>query len=203
MTPERWQQIEELFQAAVEHAPETRSVFLQQASGEDIELCREVEKLLAADASTENATLALPAQIAAEWAQAREGVAEQQLLHYRVLSQLGAGGMGEVFRARDTKLNRDVAIKVLPAAFAADPERLARFTREAQILASLNHPNIAAIYGIEEPKVAGPASPSRRRGSSRCSQSSSFCSRRYSAGCGSAWGGTNPRSRRSSRGASC
>ncbi len=69
---------------------------------------------------------------------------------YQVLSKLGEGGMGEVYRARDTKLNRDVAIKVLPEAFAADPDRLARFTREAQVLASLNHPNIAAIYGIEE-----------------------------------------------------
>jgi eukaryotic-like serine/threonine-protein kinase len=69
---------------------------------------------------------------------------------YEVLSPLGAGGMGEVCRARDTKLNRDVALKVLPAAFAQDPERLARFKREAQVLASLNHPNIAAIYGFEE-----------------------------------------------------
>ncbi len=75
---------------------------------------------------------------------------------YEIVSAIGAGGMGEVFRARDTKLNRDVAIKVLPAAFADDPERLARFTREAQTLASLNHPNIAAIYGIEE--VASAAS---------------------------------------------
>ena len=68
---------------------------------------------------------------------------------YEVLSKLGEGGMGEVYRARDTKLNRDVAIKVLPELFAADAERLARFTREAQTLASLNHPNIAGIYGIE------------------------------------------------------
>jgi len=68
---------------------------------------------------------------------------------YEITGAIGAGGMGEVFRARDTKLNRDVAIKVLPAAFADDPERLARFTREAQTLASLNHPNIAAIYGLE------------------------------------------------------
>jgi Tol biopolymer transport system component/predicted Ser/Thr protein kinase len=68
---------------------------------------------------------------------------------YEVLSKLGVGGMGEVYRARDTKLNRDVAIKVLPELFATDSERLARFTREAQTLASLNHPNIAAIYGIE------------------------------------------------------
>ncbi len=69
---------------------------------------------------------------------------------YEIISPLGAGGMGEVFRARDTKLNRDVAIKVLPESFALDADRVARFTREAQVLASLNHPNIAAIYGIEE-----------------------------------------------------
>ncbi|MBK9243217.1 MAG: serine/threonine-protein kinase [Acidobacteria bacterium] len=69
---------------------------------------------------------------------------------YEIVAPLGAGGMGEVYRARDTKLNRDVAIKVLPEAFALDADRLARFTREAQVLASLNHPNIAQIYGIEE-----------------------------------------------------
>jgi Tol biopolymer transport system component/predicted Ser/Thr protein kinase len=70
--------------------------------------------------------------------------------HYRVISKLGAGGMGEVWRATDTKLNRDVAIKILPEAFAADADRMARFQREAQVLASLNHPNIAQIYGIED-----------------------------------------------------
>jgi eukaryotic-like serine/threonine-protein kinase len=69
---------------------------------------------------------------------------------YEIVSLLGAGGMGEVYRAHDTRLQRDVAIKVLPAAFASDPDRLARFEREAQLLASLNHPNIAAIYGLEE-----------------------------------------------------
>jgi len=69
---------------------------------------------------------------------------------YQVLEKLGAGGMGEVYRARDSKLNRDVAIKVLPDVFSADGDRLARFTREAQTLAALNHPNIAAIYGVEE-----------------------------------------------------
>jgi len=70
--------------------------------------------------------------------------------HYRIVSKLGEGGMGAVYRATDTKLSRDVAIKVLPETFANDPDRLARFTREAQVLASLNHPNIAAIYGVEE-----------------------------------------------------
>src|SRR5438045_2230585 len=69
---------------------------------------------------------------------------------YEILGPLGAGGMGEVYRAQDTKLDRAVAIKVLPAAVAQDAERLARFEREAKVLASLNHPNIAQIYGIEE-----------------------------------------------------
>jgi serine/threonine-protein kinase len=75
---------------------------------------------------------------------------QQSIAHYRVVAKLGEGGMGAVYRATDTKLNRDVAIKVLPDAFANDPDRLARFTREAQVLASLNHPNIAHIYGVED-----------------------------------------------------
>ncbi len=69
---------------------------------------------------------------------------------YEIVSALGAGGMGEVYRARDTKLGRDVALKVLPDAFASDLDRIARFQREAKTLASLNHPNIGAIYGLEE-----------------------------------------------------
>src|SRR5439155_6248415 len=73
---------------------------------------------------------------------------------YEIVALLGAGGMGEVYRARDTKLNRDVAIKVLPEAVANDAERLARSHREAQILASLNHPNIAHIYGLEDASSA-------------------------------------------------
>ena len=81
---------------------------------------------------------------------------------YQVLEKLGEGGMGEVYRARDTKLQRDVAVKVLPEGVAADPERLARFAREAQALAALNHPNIAAVYAVEG---AGPRhGVGRRRG---------------------------------------
>src|SRR5947208_8920147 len=75
---------------------------------------------------------------------------QSTIAHYRITSKLGEGGMGAVYRATDSKLNREVAIKVLPDSFAADPDRLARFTREAQVLASLNHPNVAAIYGVEE-----------------------------------------------------
>jgi serine/threonine-protein kinase len=72
------------------------------------------------------------------------------IAHYRIISKLCEGGMGEVWRATDTKLNRDVAIKILPDAFAQDAGRMARFAHEAQVLAALNHPNIAAIYGVEE-----------------------------------------------------
>jgi serine/threonine protein kinase len=89
-----------------------------------------------------------------------------QIGHYRVSAKIGEGGMGAVYRATDTKLGRDVAVKVLPEAFATDAARMARFEREAQVLASLNHPNIAAIYGIEQgallmelvegPDLAGP-----------------------------------------------
>src|ERR1700716_2203456 len=74
----------------------------------------------------------------------------ERLGPYEILAPIGAGGMGEVYRARDTKLNREVALKVLPSGVALDADRLARFKREAQMLASLNHPNIAAIHGFED-----------------------------------------------------
>ena len=74
----------------------------------------------------------------------------QRLGPYAIVAPLGAGGMGEVYRATDTKLGRDVAIKLLPPAFASDPDRLARFEREAKLLASLNHPAIAHLYGLED-----------------------------------------------------
>jgi serine/threonine-protein kinase len=73
----------------------------------------------------------------------------QTVSHFKIVDKLGSGGMGEVYRAQDTNLNRQVAIKVLPDVFSGDPERLARFEREAQLLASLNHPNIAIIFGLE------------------------------------------------------
>ena len=87
-----------------------------------------------------------------------------RLGHYDVTALLGEGGMGQVWQATDTQLNRQVALKILPDAFATDPDRLARFKREAQILASLNHPNIAAIYGIEEAEGTRAHGPCRRAG---------------------------------------
>ena len=77
-----------------------------------------------------------------------------RLANYEIVSAIGAGGMGEVYRARDTSLKRDVALKILPESFAADAERLARFQREAEVLASLNHPNIAAIHGLKNPAAS-------------------------------------------------
>ena len=74
----------------------------------------------------------------------------KSLVHYEISAELGRGGMGEVYQAKDTKLGREVAIKVLPEEFATDSDRVARFQREAKLLASLNHPNIAAIHGLEE-----------------------------------------------------
>jgi len=84
--------------------------------------------------------------------------------HYDVTALLGEGGMGQVWQATDTQLNRQVALKILPDAFAADPDRLARFEREAKVLASLNHPNIATIYGIEESESTRAHGPSQRAG---------------------------------------
>ena len=75
---------------------------------------------------------------------------EQTISHYRITDKVGQGGMGEVYRATDTRLNREVAIKILPDSYAKDQDRMARFSREAKVLASLNHPNIASIHGLEE-----------------------------------------------------
>ena len=100
---------------------------------------------------------------------------EQTIGYFRVAGKLGEGGMGAVYRATGTHLNRDVAIKVLPAAFAEDANRIARFQREAQVLASLNHPNIAAIYGVRAARRSWNwwKTP-RRRGGSQRGQATAF-----------------------------
>ena len=148
---ERWRRVEELCHAALERAASERLAFVAATCGDDDALRREVEALLAHEQSGER-FLAVPvgavaAQVMSEaaavsWVGRRIGV-------FEIVSPLGAGGMGEVYRARDTQLGRDVAIKVLPPAFVADRDRLSRFEREARVLASLNHPHIGAIYGVE------------------------------------------------------
>ena len=150
MEPELWRQAEELFHAALEQSPVDRRAFLDSACGQDTELRRHVDLLVSAE---ENAGSFLDKAGAADLIatiRAAGSLMGQQLGRYRIVSPLGVGGMGEVYRAHDTKLSRDVAIKTLPYEFARDRERVARFRREARTLASLNHPHIAAIYGLEE-----------------------------------------------------
>ena len=149
---DRWKRVVEVFDSAVDRDPTERSSFVHQACTGDEDLRRQVEALLAeADRPERPVVIDRPVgEIVADLLADNDAVVVgTQLGAYRIESLLGVGGMGEVYRATDTLLGRQVAIKILPPAFAADPERLARFKREAQILASLNHPNIGAIYGLE------------------------------------------------------
>ena len=147
MTPDRWSEIERLYHAAAARDVEERATFLADACGPDDALRQEVESLLALDSRAEEflSTPALPGVKL----EAGPSAVGQRLGPYTVHALLGAGGMGDVYRAHDGSLGRDVAIKVLPPAFTSDPDRLARFDREARILASLNHPHIGAIYGVQ------------------------------------------------------
>ena len=139
---DRWQRLEDILHAALERAPDERSGFVRDACGNDDSLRVEAESLL------ENASAA--DKSALKMGNLGLHLIGQQIGVYRVDALLGAGGMGEVYRARDTKLQRDVAIKALPMVFTGDGDRRARFEREARVLASLNHSNIGAIYGLEE-----------------------------------------------------
>ena len=152
MDPERWKQIEHIYHRALECEQSQRSAFLQETCGGDSALRQEVESLLAHEQEAENFIESPALEVAAKGLAKDQvdSLVGQQLSSYKILSLLGAGGMGEVYRAQDMKLEREVAIKVLPALLSHDPERLARFEREAKLLASLNHPNIAAIHGLEE-----------------------------------------------------
>ena len=153
MTPERWSQISRLYHAALACDERKRAALLAEACSGDEALRREVESLLAQSASTigpldEPAVAAASLMVSVDIGE--PVLTGRRLGTYHVQERLGAGGMGEVYRAWDTKLRRDVAIKVLPSAFTSDPEWLARFEREARLLASLNHPHIGAIYGLED-----------------------------------------------------
>src|SRR5579864_3837110 len=155
MTPEHWEQVALLHRAALQHEEGQRAAFLHDACAGDEDLRGEVESLLAYEGKAEN-FMEVPAldvvvkQLAESQALPMIQRSGTKLGPYEILALLGAGGMGEVYRARDSKLNRDVALKILPAMFTNDAERMARFRREAQVLASLNHPNIGSIYGLED-----------------------------------------------------
>jgi serine/threonine protein kinase/WD40 repeat protein len=142
MTLERWKQVKEILHGAMQKESHERSTFLDQACKDDPSLKPEVESLLASRAGISDGLLqtALPEQIALG-----KGA---RLGPYEIVSLIGAGGMGEVYRARDTALKRDLAIKVLPNSYTSDPDRSRRFQQEAEATAALNHPNILTIYQV-------------------------------------------------------
>jgi serine/threonine protein kinase/Tol biopolymer transport system component len=164
VTDERWTRVKALFQAAIDRPTEERSAFVAAAAAGDDMLRREVESRLksdAADIAAVDQGVLTDEDVHADVPMMRCPSIEavhacvslspgSRLGPYEVVAPLGAGAMGEVYRARDAALGRDVALKVLPQAFAVDPDRIARFRREAHLLAALNHPNIAVIYGVEE-----------------------------------------------------
>ena len=157
----RWEQVKQLFQAALNRPPEERAGFLREKCKDDGALLHEVESLLEAHAKAgdfaERPVIDVLVARQRNVAMRSNDPLIDFVLEpgarigpYEIAGPIGVGGMGEVYRATDTKLKREVALKVLSEVFAADAERLARFQREAQILARLNHPNIAQIYGMEE-----------------------------------------------------
>ena len=140
----RWQRIEQIYYAALECEPGQRTAFLAEACAGDDELRREVGSLLAAHERAGNFIEAPPGKVTAEMLGEREppSLVGRQLGPYRIVALLGTGGMSQVYRARDTRLERDVAVKVLPAHLAENREALLRFEREAKSVAALSHPSI-------------------------------------------------------------
>ena len=152
MTPERWQKVEAIFQDALDRPAQERASFLEQACRDDDELRNEADTLLAAHESAgdfiEQPALSHDARFI--FAQTGGDKVGNEVGAYRIVDRLGAGGMGEVYLAEDSRLDRLVALKLLPAYFAADDERLARFQREARSASALNHPNIITIHEVGE-----------------------------------------------------
>src|SRR5262245_61289969 len=152
MRPERWQEIERLYYAALQRKQSERAAFLSDECVDDPTLRRAVESLLVGEGTAEQflGTPALEAAAQLMGDDAGPSLIGRHFGSYKIQSLVGAGAMGAVYRARDTKLGRDVAIKVLPGAFTSDPARVRRFEREARVLAMLNHPHIATLYGVED-----------------------------------------------------
>ena len=148
MTPERWRQVEDVYEAVMARPAGERADAVDVLCAGDEGLRQEVKSLLA-HAGDAGVFLETPAFAVADVAD-EPGIIGRQFGSYLVQSALGVGGMGEVYRARDEQLGREVAVKILPRLSSSDPERLARFEQEARMLAALNHPHIGAIYGLEQ-----------------------------------------------------
>jgi len=148
MTPERWQQVDKLLEQALEQEPARRSAFLDEACQGDAALRQEVESLLSAHGKAGHFIEVAPLGAAGRTSAAAAQPLGRQLGHYQILSLLGEGGMGIVYKARDQHLDRFVAIKVLPPELVADPDRKKRFAQEAKAASALNHPNIITIHDI-------------------------------------------------------
>ena len=150
MTPERWQQVDKLLEQALEQEPDRRGGFLDEACEGDAALRQEVESLLSAYGKASDFIEAGPVGATTDRASVAEAcsLTGRQLGHYQILSRLGEGGMGIVYKARDTHLDRFVAIKVLPPELVADPDRKRRFVQEAKAASALNHPNIITVHDI-------------------------------------------------------
>jgi len=146
MSDARWRRVQDLYHGALERPALLRAEFLSEECAGDAGLRHEVQSLLDQPISADQFLVAGQSSLG----DTSSGRIGQLLGVYQVKAFIGRGGMGEVYRARDTKLTRDVAIKVLPSDVASDPDRLSRFQREARVLASLNHPHIGAIYGLED-----------------------------------------------------
>jgi serine/threonine protein kinase len=149
MTPERWSRIERICQAALDRRANERTAYVAEACSGDDELRHEVETLLAEECRVAGFMSRPAVAVSGEPVGDAASLVGRAAGAYLITEWLGAGGMGEVYRAHDAELRRDVAIKILSREFAGNRERLERFRREARILASLNHPNIGAIYGLE------------------------------------------------------
>jgi serine/threonine protein kinase len=154
MKPERWQQIKQHYEASLELDDIRREAYLREACAGDEPLLREVRSLLAQDAASQD-PLESPAMEHAARAQAGDKGSKPRLdllgrtiLHYSIEEKIGEGGMGVVYRARDERLKRNVAIKALPPGLTADPERKKRFVQEARAASTLSHSNIITIYDI-------------------------------------------------------
>src|SRR5262245_10232700 len=153
MASEKWQKMNELFHAALEQEADERSLFLQKACGEDEVLLKEVKKFISAheeaDDFIQKPAFSEALQLLSDQTE-KTDLTGKSLNHYEIISRIGAGGMGEVYLAKDTKLTRNVALKVLLPEITKDDDRVRRFKLEARAVSTLNHPNIITIFEIGE-----------------------------------------------------